>query len=319
MAIPGGISLDSSRAIYEALLSLQTDLLATSPVSVVNAANSSTTNLGASAVFTGTGVDWLLYGSASIYAYASHASATNGLSIQQSHDNTNWFITDTYTISATSSKVINVDRKARYLRVVYTNGATLTTTFVLSTILNQHMPRAVSVKPTDTMTIENDMDQAISIQMSYNGTSLDLQRSIANATNSTGTGIIAAGLVAQFDDTSPTAITENQFGNLRMSAARAQYVEVGPYLSGRVVADGQIKASGGFVHSVSIAPITATPTAGLLTIYNSLTETGTVLYSEWIFATTPGHTVILDVPAGTGIYVGFDATLANVQVSVSYR
>lgn len=47
--------------------------------------------------------------------------------------------------------------------------------------------------------------------------------SIVNATNSTGTGIMAAGLVGQFDDTSPTAITENQFGNLRMSTNRNLY------------------------------------------------------------------------------------------------
>lgn len=57
----------------------------------------------------------------------------------------------------------------------------------------------------------------------YNGTSWDRGRSIVNATNSTGIGITAVGLVAQFDDTSPTAITENQFGNIRMSANRNLY------------------------------------------------------------------------------------------------
>lgn len=52
----------------------------------------------------------------------------------------------------------------------------------------------------------------------------DRHYSIVNATNSTGTGIAAVGLVGQFDDVSPTAITENQFGNLRMSANRNLYV-----------------------------------------------------------------------------------------------
>lgn len=47
--------------------------------------------------------------------------------------------------------------------------------------------------------------------------------SAVNATNSTGTGIAAAAILAQFDDTSPTAITENQFGNVRMSANRNIY------------------------------------------------------------------------------------------------
>lgn len=86
----------------------------------------------------------------------------------------------------------------------------------------------------------------------------------------------------------------------------------------RKTADGQVKASSGFVHTVSIAPTTATPTAGLLSIYDSTTETGTVVYSEWVFATTPGHTVTLDVFCDNGIYVGYDAALANVSVTVGY-
>jgi hypothetical protein len=57
----------------------------------------------------------------------------------------------------------------------------------------------------------------------YNGTSWDLGRSILNATNSTGAGIAASGLLAQFDDVAPTTITENNFGNLRMSANRLLY------------------------------------------------------------------------------------------------
>jgi hypothetical protein len=86
----------------------------------------------------------------------------------------------------------------------------------------------------------------------------------------------------------------------------------------RKTADGQVAAKNVFLHAVSIAPTTATPTAGLLSIYDSTTEAGTVVFSEWIFATTPGHTIILDVFCDTGIYVGYDATLANVSVTVSF-
>lgn len=63
-----------------------------------------------------------------------------------------------------------------------------------------------------------------SVNTVYNATSQDRQRSAANATNSTGTGITAAGVLAQLDDTSPTTITENQFGNLRLSADRSLLV-----------------------------------------------------------------------------------------------
>jgi hypothetical protein len=73
------------------------------------------------------------------------------------------------------------------------------------------------------------------------------------------------------------------------------------------------------LHTVSISPLTATPTAGLLSIYDSATEAGTVIYSEWVFATTPGHTITLDCDIGAGIYIGFDATLANVAVTVTWQ
>lgn len=87
----------------------------------------------------------------------------------------------------------------------------------------------------------------------------------------------------------------------------------------RVTADAQIKAGGGFVHSITISPTTATPTAGLLTVYDNTAESGTIIFSEWVFATTPAHTVFIDATFGTGLYVGYDGTLANVSVSVSWR
>ncbi len=87
----------------------------------------------------------------------------------------------------------------------------------------------------------------------------------------------------------------------------------------RKTGDAQVKAGPGSVHTISIAPTTATPTAGLLSIYDSLSETGTVVFSEWVFATTPGHTINLEgATFNTGIYVGFDGTLANVSVTVVY-
>ena len=89
------------------------------------------------------------------------------------------------------------------------------------------------------------------------------------------------------------------------------------YQYSRHTADGQVRATPGFVHSVSIAPTTATPTAGLITVYDSLSETGTIVYSEWVFATTPGHTILLDVYCHTGLYVGY-TTVANVSCTVAH-
>jgi len=99
----------------------------------------------------------------------------------------------------------------------------------------------------------------------------------------------------------------------------ASGIEAEAWLTSRKTADGQVKAGAGRLHTITVAPLTATPTAGLLTVYDSLTETGTVLYSEWIFATAPGHTVIIDAPFATGLFIGYDGTLANVGVTASYR
>jgi len=82
---------------------------------------------------------------------------------------------------------------------------------------------------------------------------------------------------------------------------------------------GLVKTGLTRLHTISISPTTATPTAGLLTIYDGTTTGGTALYSEWVFATTPGHTITLDVLCRTGVYVGFDGTLANVSVTASYE
>jgi hypothetical protein len=136
--------------------------------------------------------------------------------------------------------------------------------------------------------------------------------------NTTGTGILSGALLAQFDDVSPTTPTENRFANLRMTVNRALMVD-SVYAYGRATADTQIKGSAGFIHSITIAP-TGSVTAGVLTVYDSLSETGTVIFSVALPITsfTPFN-VVLDVTATTGIYVAFDATLANVQATVSYR
>ncbi len=107
--------------------------------------------------------------------------------------------------------------------------------------------------------------------------------------------------------------------NRAQGVSGSAYVNEGPYSYSRKTADGQVKGSAGFLHSISIAATTATPTAGLLTIYDSLTEANTIIYSEWIFATDVGHTITLNVSFGTGLYCGFDGTLANVQATFAYR
>lgn len=59
----------------------------------------------------------------------------------------------------------------------------------------------------------------------YNGTTLDRQRSVIAAQDSTGTGIAAAGILGQLDDVATAAVTENQFAPLRISTRRALLIE----------------------------------------------------------------------------------------------
>jgi hypothetical protein len=86
----------------------------------------------------------------------------------------------------------------------------------------------------------------------------------------------------------------------------------------RVTADTLVKTGGGKLHTISIAPTTATPTAGLLSVYDNTAESGTVIYSEWVFAITPGHTITLDCDIRTGIYVGYN-TVNNVSCTVTHQ
>lgn len=56
-----------------------------------------------------------------------------------------------------------------------------------------------------------------------NANTWDRQKAARASLNTSGVGIAAAGMVAAFDDVSPTAITENNLGTVRMSASRELY------------------------------------------------------------------------------------------------
>lgn len=90
------------------------------------------------------------------------------------------------------------------------------------------------------------------------------------------------------------------------------------YEYSRKTADGTVISGQAIIHTVSIAPTTATPTAGLVTIYDGTSSSGVAVFSEWVFATTVGHTIILDCLCKNGIHVEYDGTLANASVTVTF-
>jgi hypothetical protein len=90
------------------------------------------------------------------------------------------------------------------------------------------------------------------------------------------------------------------------------------YSNTRVTADGQIKASAGYVRSISFAA-TGTVTAGVVTLYDNTAESGTVVWSGTIQVGTAPVQVDIRREFITGIYVGYDGTIANVATNVAWR
>lgn len=101
---------------------------------VGDAGNSTTTPLGAGAVYTGGYEDVSNYRVVSLSVNASHASAVGGLVVQWSSDGTNLDYSEAYTISAGIGWSRNLEVHANFYRVVYTNGGTLQTSFRLKSI-----------------------------------------------------------------------------------------------------------------------------------------------------------------------------------------
>jgi len=84
--------------------------------------NSTSTPLGIGGVFTGTAIEILNFGIVFVSVSTDVASATDGLSVQQSSDGTNWDHTDDYTIPAGGNKNYSLNPHSKWFRVVYTNG-----------------------------------------------------------------------------------------------------------------------------------------------------------------------------------------------------
>ena len=101
---------------------------------VVDSGNSSTTPLGANAVFTGAAFEVTKYTTLNVNVASNVASATNGVTVQFSPDGTNWdhSHSTTYTAASGIGYVFNVEFK--FARVVYTNGAVAQSYFRLQSI-----------------------------------------------------------------------------------------------------------------------------------------------------------------------------------------
>jgi hypothetical protein len=73
-------------------------------------------------------------------------------------------------------------------------------------------------------TVNNNINT--NLPMLLRGTAYESQIGAVDAANTIGTGIPPAAIMGQFDDVTPTKITEDQFGNVRMSKSRMLYTQI---------------------------------------------------------------------------------------------
>ena len=175
---------------------------------VVSSLNSSSANLALNAVFTGTGEDVTTFANVKISIFASVASATDGLQIQQSSNNVDWDASDAYSIPATTNKSFSVPVNNKFFRIVYTNGGVATTSFRLQVIFNAQNKQPSSVRPQDGRTNDNDFVETLGFLMGYNGTAWDrLRSSITKGLDVNPTELRASTLAVTVTAASGTAAT----------------------------------------------------------------------------------------------------------------
>lgn len=100
------------------------------------------------------------------------------------------------------------------------------------------------------------------------GTNLVAVRQASNGLNSTAGGLLAVNNAAQFDDVSPTSITENSFGNLRISANRNLYNTIRDAAGNE---RGLNISSGGNISVDTVTTVTTVSTLTTLTGTTTLT------------------------------------------------
>lgn len=124
--------------------------------------NTTASNLGIGATFTGTATD-LLSGNglshAVISVFADQDSATDGLVVQFSHDGVLWPDGDhkhEFTVLANVSRSFQLGPEARFFRVTYTNGGTAQTVFHVVTMLKSNISHQTLHRIADP--VEDDRD-----------------------------------------------------------------------------------------------------------------------------------------------------------------
>lgn len=183
-----------------------------SPNAVISAVNSSTALLLLNGTFTGTGEDVSEYTHITVSLYSSHATATDGLQLQQSTNNVDWDFVDAYTVPATTGKSFSAPVQAKWFRVVHTNGGVMQTAQRLQTIYSKRAKKGSSVRPQDGRSNENDFEETLAYGMGWNGTNWDRIKSTTGALNVVQTDVTSSGTLTAAAQTVAVTLNGNNAG-----------------------------------------------------------------------------------------------------------
>lgn len=120
--------------------------------------NSTTTPLSAGATYTGTSIETLEYAIFFVTAHSDVASATDGLCVEVSTNNSTWHVSECFTVPANTNKTYSFQCDHRYVRVKFTNGGTNQSSFELSTIFKKTNSKPSSHRIQDSIIDDDDAE-----------------------------------------------------------------------------------------------------------------------------------------------------------------
>jgi len=129
----------------------------------VSTKNSTTTPLASGGVFTGEWEDITNFGIIVITVKSDVASATDGLEVQFSCDQSSVVSSDVFSIPANTGKTFSFQAAAQYFRVKYTNGATNQSSICLSTVLKPYYVKPSSHRVADQVSDQDDAELTKSV------------------------------------------------------------------------------------------------------------------------------------------------------------
>lgn len=280
------------------------------PPNLVSTANSTVAVLGANAVFTGTSEDVSKYSEIRVSIFSDVASATDGLTMQQSKDGTNWDTVDSYSIPASTGKTFGVGVSEQFFRIVYTNGGTIQTAMRLSTVYHGVATKPSAVRPQDARPNDNDFEEVMAYGSVFNGTSWDRIRgangtvfvngAVAHSQPQTGNPVTVGGTVRTAVDTSLVAV---DVGALAITSGGAVITKpwAAPETDWSYVA-----AAGGISNTLTAVTIKVAAGAGIRNYITSCHISSDALgaATELVIRDGAGGTVLIRIKLGTAGVTG---------------